>query len=63
MLKLDSRGEYDNFSEIIKKGRNHKEFKSEDDPKFRHLFTYAMHERSQLSADKVADAVSQKKNW
>ncbi len=61
MLKLDSRGEYENFSKIIKKGRDHKEFDSEDDPKFRNLFTYAMHERSELSADKVADAVSQKK--
>ena len=61
MLKLDSRGEYENFSKIIKKGRNHEEFESEDDPKFRNLFTYAMHERSELSADKVADAVSQKR--
>ena len=61
MLKLDSRGEYENFSKIIKQGRDHKEFDSEDDPKFRNLFTYAMHERSELSADKVADAVSQKK--
>ncbi len=61
MLMLDSRGEYENFSKIIKKGRNCKEFESEEDPKFRNLFTYAMHERSELSADKVADAVSQKK--
>ncbi|MCL0039505.1 acetylserotonin O-methyltransferase [Nitrospinaceae bacterium] len=61
MLKLDSRGEYENFSKIIKKGRNHKEFESKDDPKFRKLFTYAMYERSELSADKVADAVSQKR--
>ena len=61
MLKLDSRGEYENFSKVIKKGRNHKDFENEDDPKFRNLFTYAMHERSELSADKVADAVSQKK--
>jgi len=61
MLKLDSRGEYENFSKIIKKGRNHKGFESKDDPKFRKLFTYAMYERSELSADKVADAVSQKR--
>ena len=61
MLKMDSRGEYEKLSKIIKKGRDGKEFESEDDPKFRHLFTYAMHERSELSADKVADAVSQKK--
>ena len=61
MLKMDSRGEYEKLSKIIKKGRDHKEFESEDDPKFRHLFTYAMHERSELSADKVADAVSQNK--
>jgi len=61
MLKMDSRGEYEKLSKIIKKGRDRKEFESEDDPKFRHLFTYAMHERSELSADKVADAVSQNK--
>ena len=61
MLKIDSRGEYEKLSKIIKKGRDPKEFESEDDPKFRHLFTYAMHERSELSADKVADAVSQNK--
>jgi len=61
MLKMDSRGEYEKLSKIIKKGRNRKDFEGEDDPKFRNLFTYAMHERSELSADKVADAVSQKK--
>ena len=61
MLKMDSRGEYEKLSKIIKKGRDRKEFESEDDPKFRHLFTYAMHERSELSADKVADTVNQKK--
>ena len=61
MLKLDSRGEYEDFSKIIKNGRNYKEFESEEDPKFRKLFTYAMHERSELSAYKVAEAVNQKK--
>ena len=61
MLKMDSRGEYEKLSKIIKKGRDCKEFESEDDPKFRHLFTYAMHERSELSADRVADAISQKR--
>ena len=61
MLKMDSRGEYEKLSNIIKKGRDYKVFESDDDPKFRHLFTYAMHERSELSADKLADAVSQKR--
>jgi len=61
MLKLDSRGEYEDFSKIIKNGRNYKEFESEEDPKFRKLFTYAMHERSELSAYKVAEAVNRKK--
>ena len=61
MLKMDSRGEYEKLSKIIKKGRNRKDFEGEDDPKFRNLFTYAMHERSELSADKVADTVNQKK--
>ena len=61
MLKMDSRGEYEKLSKIIKKGRDGKEFEREDNPKFRHLFTYAMHERSELAADKVADTVSQNK--
>ena len=60
MLKMDSRGEYEKLSKIIKKGRDGKEFEREDNPKFRHLFTYAMHERSELSVDRVADAVCQK---
>jgi len=61
MLKMDSRGEYEKLTKIIKKGRVCKEFEVEEDPKFRHLFTYAMHERSELSAEKVAHVVSQKK--
>ncbi len=61
MLKLDSRGEFEDFSKIIKKGRNLKDFEIEEDPKFRKLFTYAMHERSELSAYKVAEAVNRKK--
>ena len=61
MLKMSSRSEYEKLSKIIKKGRDCKDFESKDDPKFRHHFTYAMHERSSLSADRVADVVSQKK--
>ncbi len=61
MLKMDSRGEYEKLSKIIKKGRDRKEFETKDDPEFRHLFTYAMHERSVLSASKVADVVNQNK--
>ena len=61
MLKIDSRGEYDDLSKIIQKGRDLKQFIGGDDPKFRSSFTYAMHERSELYAKKVANAVTQKK--
>ena len=61
MLKMDSRGEYDDLFKIVKSGRDFKKFEGGDDPKFRELFTYAMHERSELYAEKVADAVTQKK--
>jgi len=59
-LKQENRGEYEQLSRIIKKGRDFKAFEGGDDPKFRNLFTYAMHERSELYADDLADKITRK---
>jgi len=59
MLKLDSRDEYSDLLQTIKKGRSLKKFDGSDDPIFRALFTYAMHERSDLYANKIATLVTQ----
>lgn len=59
MLKLDSRDEYSGLLQTIKKGRSLKKFDGSDDPIFRALFTYAMHERSDLYANKIATLVTQ----
>ena len=61
MLKLDSRDEYSDLLQTIKKGRSLKKFDGSDDPIFRTLFTYAMHERSDLYANKIATLVTQNK--
>ena len=55
----DGREEYNNLLQTIQKGRDLKNFDYSDDPKFRTLFTYAMHERSDLYAKKIADLVAQ----
>ncbi len=61
MLKADGRGEFEKLSKVIKQGRDINEFEDEDDPKFRRLFTFAMHERSQMHAKKLANFVTKKK--
>ena len=58
MLKKENRDEYAALTAIIREGRDLAAFEGGDDPKFRHLFTYAMHERSVLYADKVAKIVA-----
>ena len=60
MLKQENRGEYEQFSRIIKRGRDFKAFEDGDEPKFRNLFTYAMHERSELYANELAGKVTRK---
>ena len=60
MLKQENRDEYEQLARIIKEGRDYESFDQEDDPKFRHLFTYAMHERSELYVDKIAEIVTKK---
>jgi len=60
MLKQENRKEYEQLANIIKNGRDLKSFDGEDDSEFRHLFTYAMHERSELYVDKVAEIITKK---
>ena len=57
MLKKENRSEYEQLHKIIKFGRDYKQYESEETFDFRKMFTYAMHERSQLYADKVAKII------
>jgi SAM-dependent methyltransferase len=57
MLKKENRSEYEQLHKIIKFGRDYKQYESEETSEFRKMFTYAMHERSQLYADKVAKII------
>jgi len=59
-LKKDSRSEWENLINVVKNGRNLEEFEGGDDPEFRDLFTYAMHERSLAYAKPLAEAVAKK---
>ena len=60
MLKKENRDEFAALNTIIQKGRDLTAFDGGDDPKFRELFTHAMHERSTLYAEKVARVVARK---
>ena len=57
MLKKENRSEYEQLYKIIKYGRDYKQYESEETSDFRKMFTYAMHERSELYADKVAKII------
>ena len=59
MLKKENRSEYEQLHKIIKFGRDYKQYESEETFDFRKMFTYAMHERSQLYANKVAKIICQ----
>jgi len=59
-LMRENNDEWSHLIKIIKKGRNAKEYEGGDNPKFRKLFTYAMHERSTKYADKIAKFVTKK---
>ena len=58
MLKLENRDEYNQLTKVIRNGRDINSFEGDDDPEFRHLFTYAMHERSELYSDEVAKIIT-----
>ncbi len=53
-LKANSNDEWRNLINTVQKGRNVSEYEQEDDPNFRYLFSYAMHERSFPFANKIA---------
>ena len=60
MLKQENREEYGQLTKILRDGRDLQSFAAVDDSKFRHLFTYAMHERSEMCVGKVAEIVTKK---
>jgi ubiquinone/menaquinone biosynthesis C-methylase UbiE len=59
-LKLEKNDEWSRLIDIIRNGRDLSEFKGEDDPEFRDLFTHAMHERSEPYANKIAEIITRK---
>jgi len=59
-LKLEKNDEWARLINIIRNGRDLSEFDGEDEPEFRDLFTYAMHERSEPFAKKIAEIITRK---
>lgn len=59
-LRSENNDEWTQLLKAIRKGRNPKEYEGGDNPKFRRLFTHAMHERSLKFADEIARIVTQK---
>ncbi|MFQ5449886.1 MAG: methyltransferase [Nitrospinaceae bacterium] len=60
MLRGEDRKEWSRLVESIKNGRDLSEYEGGDDPEFRRLFTYAMHERSEFYSEKVAGIVTRR---
>ena len=60
MLRKSHRGEWEHLLDIIKDGRDLEPYQGDDDPEFRHLFTHAMHERSEGFADNVAKVIAKR---
>ena len=59
-LMRETNDEWAQLLKAIRKGRDPKEYAGGDDPKFRRLFTYAMHERSLDYADDIVRVVTAK---
>jgi len=59
-LKSEKNDEWAHLIRTIKKGRDLKAFEGGDDPKFRYLFTHAMHERSIAHADYISEIICKK---
>jgi ubiquinone/menaquinone biosynthesis C-methylase UbiE len=57
-LRKENRSEWENLISVVKNGRDLEEFEGGDDPEFRDLFTYAMHERSLAYAKPLAEAIA-----
>ena len=60
MLKLNNRREWESLITTVRDGRNNKDYEGEDDPEFRRLFTYAMHERSKPLTGSAAEFITRR---
>jgi len=60
-LRKDNREEWSGLIDVIRQGRKEDAFKGDDDPEFRELFTYAMHERSEKYSKKLAKFIARKR--
>ncbi|MFQ5672917.1 MAG: methyltransferase [Nitrospinales bacterium] len=60
MLRKEHREEWDKLMDTVRDGRDLSEYEGEDDPEFRRLFSYAMHERSEKISPKVVKIVARK---
>lgn len=60
-LRKENRDEYAALIRTVRHGRDLSQFGDKDDPKFRDFFTYAMHERSASTADKIARIITRRK--
>lgn len=60
MLRKEHRREWEKLMDTVRDGRDLAEYEEEDDPEFRRLFTYAMHERSEKIAPQVVKIVARK---
>jgi len=60
-LKLEKNDEWAKLIRTIRQGRDPAEFEGDDDPDFRHHFSYAMHERSEPYADQLAVLLKKQK--
>jgi SAM-dependent methyltransferase len=59
-LKLEKNDEWARLIDTIRNGRDLSAFEGEDEPEFRDPFTYAMHERSEPFAKKIAGIITRK---
>lgn len=59
-LKKGNRGEWENLLQTLQKGRDKAAFEGGDDPAFREDFTYAMHERSEPFAKRIAEIAARR---
>lgn len=61
MLRKENRDEWGALLNVIRNGRDLSQYESGDDAEFRNFFTYAMHERSEAHAGKVARIVARRR--
>ncbi|CCQ91561.1 putative O-methyltransferase, family 2 [Nitrospina gracilis 3/211] len=61
-LKMEKNDEWNQLIQTIRKGRDLTAFEDGDDPEFRHCFSYAMHERSEPYASRIAALLAKKKS-